>query len=335
VKWLFVSSVEEVVQMMTQKQVKRVVLLILTALATGAIVFFKSKSNTLEERAGEVRTGAVPLYESSSAEAALPEQWFGDTEHGIAVRNVTRPTVTPFLPDKSKATGAGVLVVPGGGFYYVDVSNEGVPVAQWLANHGIAAFLVKYRTVATPRDQAAFVSVAAPKFAGFTRGSGAKELPGEVTAREDVQQALRVVLHRAAEWQVDPRRVGLLGFSAGAIASLNVTLANAQGAQPAFAGLLYGRMLSVSPPPEAPPLFVARAADDPFFQGEGLGLVESWRGAGRSVEFHLYDRGGHGFGMKHQGTTSDHWIEDFYRWLGEFGFLKSDQDARTDRVPSN
>jgi acetyl esterase/lipase len=236
---------------------------------------------------------------------------------------VTLPTVTPFLPAKSKASGAGVLVVPGGAFCFLDISNEGVPVAQWLANHGIAAFLVKYRTVTTPRDPREFMSTVSAVFASATHGGAAKELPGEVPAREDVQQALRIVLRRAAEWNLDPRRVGLVGFSAGAITSLNVTLAGVEEAQPAFAGIIYGRMLSVTPPPAAPPLFVALAADDPLFRDEGFGLVQSWCGAGRPVEFHFYERGSHGFGMKHQGTTSDHWIEEFYWWLEGDGILKS------------
>jgi len=187
--------------------------------------------------------------------------------------------------------------------------------------------LVKYRTVTTPRDPIEFMSTVSAAFAAAAHGGAAKELPGEVPAREDVQQALRIVLRRAAEWNVDPRRVGLVGFSAGAITSLNVTLASVEEAQPAFAGIIYGRMLSVTPPPSAPPLFVALAADDPFFGDEGFGLVQSWRGAGRPVEFHFYERGSHAFGMKHQGTTSDRWIEEFYWWLDEGGKLKASVNA--------
>ena len=177
------------------------------------------------------------------------------------------------------------------------------------------------------------MSTVSAVFASAAHGGAAKEMPGEVPAREDVQQALSIVLRRAAEWNVDPRRVGLVGFSAGAITSLNVILASVHEAQPAFAGIIYGRMLSVTPPPAAPPLFVALAADDPIFGDEGFGLVQSWRGAGRPVEFHFYQSGDHGFGMKHQGTTSDHWIEEFYWWLEGDGILKSNQGAKSNGPP--
>ena len=126
---------------------KCLLLLILSVLASAAPAFSQSDANTLEAWANKVRADAVPLYESSSPKGESTEQWFAAPEHGFfGVRNVTLPTVTPFLPDKSKASGAAVLVIPGGAFLFLDISNEGVPVAQWLANHGIAAFLVRRET---------------------------------------------------------------------------------------------------------------------------------------------------------------------------------------------
>jgi len=94
-------------------------------------------------------------------------------------------------------------------------------------------------------------------------------------------------------------------------------------------------MLAVTPPPAAPPLFVALAADDPLFGDEGFGLVQSWRDAGCPVEFHFYQSGDHGFGIKHQGTTSDHWIEEFYWWLEGDGTLKSNQSAKSKGPPGS
>jgi len=297
-------------------------LVVLFAFATSMTLFSQPNPNTIGAGVTKVRAGAIPLDGRSPSEGASTDQWFGETPLTLSVRNVTRPTVTPFLPAQGKATGAAALVVPGGWFYFESMGNEGVPVAEWLSEHGIAAFLVKYRTVSTPHDEARFKAAFASTVTELSKSGLRSELRGERPAREDVQQALRLVRTRAAEWGIDPQRIGLVGFSAGAITTLNVTLANAEGAQPAFAGIIYGRMLPVTPPPAAPPIFVALAADDPLLKDQGFGLVESWRKAGRTAELHSYQRGGHGFGMKQQGSPSDHWIDDFYWWLQSNGFLK-------------
>jgi acetyl esterase/lipase len=92
-------------------------------------------------------------------------------------------------------------------------------------------------------------------------------------------------------------------------------------AKPAFIGIIYGPMQAVTVPKDAPPMFVALAADDPLFGGSGMGLVQSWIAAKRAVEFHLYEQGGHGFGMYPKTTTSTGWFEAFVRWLDMHGML--------------
>jgi acetyl esterase/lipase len=261
--------------------------------------------------------GAVPLREGGDAS---DEQWFGEDAVTLSVRNVTRPTLRPVLPDPSIATGAGVVVVPGGALVALSMGNEGMEVARALADAGIAAFVVKYRTVDSPRDADGFATHIREGVAAFLASGPESALDGEAAAREDVEAALALVSARAGEWGVDPDRVGVLGFSAGAITALNAILAEG-AAPPAFAGLLYGRMAAVAPPEDAPPLFVAVAADDPLFGGAPWGLVESWRSAGLPVEFHFYDRGGHGFGMAPQGAPSDFWFAAFLAWLEARGVL--------------
>jgi len=93
-------------------------------------------------------------------------------------------------------------------------------------------------------------------------------------------------------------------------------------ARPAFIGIIYGPLAPVAVSADAPPLFVALAADDPFFGNGGFGLIESWRAAHRPVEFHLYEQGGHGFGMYQKETTSTGWFDAFARWLGMHGFAR-------------
>ena len=137
----------------------------------------------------------------------------------------------------------------------------------------------------------------------------------------DSRAAFALVRSRAAEWHVDPDRIGMVGFSAGAGLTMATTLAG-QDAKPAFIGIIYGSLAPVTVPADAPPLFVALAADDPLFGNGGYGLIDSWRAAKRPVEFHLYEQGGHGFGMYPKTTTSTGWFEAFARWLDMHGMLK-------------
>lgn len=113
----------------------------------------------------------------------------------------------------------------------------------------------------------------------------------------------------------------MIGFSAGAMLTMATTLAG-QDAKPAFIGNIYGPLAAMTVPTDAPPMFVALAADDPLFANNGFGLIESWRTAKRPVEFHFYERGGHGFGMYKKATTSTDWFEAFAHWIGMHGMLK-------------
>lgn len=272
---------------------------------------------TLAPFVADAIVGAVPL---GAAGDPATEQWFGEDALSLSVRNVTRPTLRPVLPDPSIATGTGVVVVPGGAFVALSMGKEGMEVARALANTGVAAFVVKYRTEETSRDAVGFAEEVAEGLAGFLAAGPESAIPGEAAALEDLRAALDVVHARAGEWNIDPERIGVLGFSAGAITTLNAVLAEGENA-PEFAGLIYGRMPAVNPPDPAPPLFVALAADDPLFGSAPFGLIESWRGAGLPVEFHYYAQGGHGFGLEPQGTPSDLWFPAFIVWLEALGML--------------
>jgi acetyl esterase/lipase len=113
----------------------------------------------------------------------------------------------------------------------------------------------------------------------------------------------------------------MVGFSAGAMLTMTTAL-DGQDAKPAFIGNIYGPLNAVTVPADAPPMFVALAADDPLFGKSGFGLIDSWRAAKRPVEFHLYEQGGHGFGMYNKTTTSTGWFEAFTAWMGMHGFMK-------------
>lgn len=264
--------------------------------------------------------GAVPL--PFAAGAPDGEIWHMDGSLR-AVRNVTRPTLTPFLPTHG-ATGAAVIVAPGGGFLGLAIEKEGWQVARWLANHGIAAFVLKYRVLPTPVSQPAF----AEQLGTVVRGGKASfAVPDDTpdAAFADGLVALRLVRAKAHVYGVDPNRVGFMGFSAGGF--LTRSLVERGGADaPAFAAPIYPNMTALRVPADAPPMFVAVAADDFLLaRVTGAPLVDSYRAAKRSIEFHLFASGGHGFGMGIDGTPTEGWMDQYLRWLGAQGFLKGTQ----------
>lgn len=264
----------------------------------------------------ELDTGPLPG-------ATVNESWHSQYS-SLFARNVTVATLTPFLPDPAKATGTAIVVAPGGGFRTLSMSNEGWDVARALADQGVAAFVLKYRLNQTPADMAAFEQSMREMFSGAARP--ARPAPEEMMARiapqiADARAALALIRRRAPEWRIDADRIGMVGFSAGAMLTMATAL-NGQDAKPAFIGNIYGPLGAMTPPTDAPPLFVALAADDPLFGNTGYGLIDSWRTAKRPVEFHLYEQGGHGFGMYQKETTSTGWFGAFSRWLGMHGYLK-------------
>jgi hypothetical protein len=158
------------------------------------------------------------------------------------------------------------------------------------------------------------------------------ETPAE--ALEDAKAAVRLVRARAADWAIDPRRVGFAGFSAGAMTALSVGLVDDTASRPDFIAPIYPPMLALAVPEFAPPMFLAIALDDPLFAvNKDLELIQSWREARRPIEVHLYERGGHGFGMGDMSSSSAMWIDQFYAWMNDRGivgneFMRASDDAR-------
>ena len=256
--------------------------------------------------------------------ATAKESWH--SQYGsLFARNVTVATLTPYLPDPSKASGAAVVVAPGGGFRTLSMENEGSNVAKALADKGVAAFVLKYRLVQTPADMAGFEQSMKQMFSGTAarppRPSTSQGMAAGIAPQlEDARAAFALIRRRAGEWHVDPNRIGMVGFSAGAMLTLTTALAG-QDAKPAFIGDIYGPVSAMTVPADAPPLFVAVAADDPFFGNGETGIIKSWLAAKRPAELHLFEQGGHGFGMYPKETTSTGWFDEFVRWLDMHGML--------------
>ena len=270
------------------------------------------------------QTGAIKLYPGKAPgfeNAKQTEVWF-DIWGQTMVRNVTVPTITPFLPQNGKGNGAAVLVVPGGGFQFASMSNEGWPIAQWLADRGVAAFVLKYRMEETPDADADFVKALMARFQPPRSTGPEHEMQVVIDiARSDAQTALKLIRANASAWGVDPKRVGMMGFSAGAMTILATALADAPDARPDFIAPIYGFMTAVTPPTNPQPMFTAIASNDGLFKGQGFGLIESWQNAGGSVELHFYQGGDHGFGSQKMGTTSDLWFEQYMAWMQASGLM--------------
>ncbi len=266
--------------------------------------------------------GAIPLYGDQTPGSASSEVWGLMGGRVLGVRNVTRPTLTPVLPARGKANGAAVVVAPGGAFMGLAIDHEGWQVARALAARGITAFVLKYRLIQTPVAEAEagkFMGAMLMKEIGHPMEG---ELLKQSKAPEDARTALAMVRANAAKWGIDPRRVGIIGFSAGAMTSRRVALDAPAGERPDFVGYIYGPQDAEPVPADAPPLFDAIALDDGLFPSKGFPIAAGWLAAKRPVEIHGYQTGDHGFGLGKPGTTTTLLIDQFTAWLAMQGFLK-------------
>ncbi|TXC71379.1 alpha/beta hydrolase [Sphingomonas ginsenosidivorax] len=288
------------------------------ALTLGTVTPATAQTDKMTAIAIPAQSAAIVLGTGPLPNAAAPESWH--SQYGsVFARNVVVATLTPFLPDPARANGTAVVVAPGGGFQTLSMENEGWDVARALAARGVAAFVLKYRLNQTPADLATFARPrAGPPMPRPTPEAMMANLAPQIA---DARAAFALIRTRAGEWHVDPARIGMVGFSAGAMLTMATTV-NGQDARPAFIGNIYGPLSAMTVPADAPPMFVALAADDPLFGNAGYGLIDSWRAAKRPVEFHLFEQGGHGFGMYPKATTSTGWFEAFARWMDMHGWLR-------------
>ena len=279
--------------------------------------------------------GVAPGTEGwTQKEAAvdLQDKRFNPPNPDTLVVNVTTPTLTVFRPAAGKANGAAVIIAPGGGFRVLSFRNEGLRVAQWLADRGITAFVLKYRLNPMPSSadgimkgmdqmmRAAAARPAAPAGAG-TPPPGLTMGPIENGAISDGQQAIKYVRKHATEYGVDSARIGIIGFSAGGAVSSGATIRAAAADKPNFVGIIYAFA-----PDELtsglPPAFLAGAADDPLVARMPQ-LFSGWLASGAKAELHIYAKGQHGFGTARQNLPVDGWLDAFYAWLGQQGFVPS------------
>jgi len=229
---------------------------------------------------------------------------------------VDEPTLTFYPAPADKATGATVMVIPGGGYRYVCIDKEGIEPAQWLNSIGLHAVVLKYRSID-------------PKIDRTTKSI--------ITYFDDPSRAMRVLRSQASEWGINPAKVGVMGFSAGAVMSLHL-LAQADAGEPTssdpvarfsnrpdFVIFIYG-----APPPgkakpapkNSPPVLIVHASDDPKAKVAGAKRVQQWlTESGVPVETRIYKSGGHGFGMTPKEGDVREWTNHCAQWLRSIGML--------------
>jgi acetyl esterase/lipase len=231
------------------------------------------------------------------------------------VSNIHHPSITPYLPLPKVATGAALIIAPGGGHRELWMDHEGYNPAHWFSEKGIAVFILKYRLA---RDTNSTYTI-------------------EGNALADMQRAIRLVRSRAKEWGIDTSRIGVMGFSAGgevaALSAMRFDSSNNktgdvidhQNCRPNFQALIYpGGSSKFEVVKNAPPLFLVAGYNDRKDIAEGLAQVYlKYKQAGVPVELHIYAKAGHGFGMRTpaKGAVSG-WPERFTEWLNDMDFLK-------------
>jgi endo-1,4-beta-xylanase len=231
------------------------------------------------------------------------------------ISNIHNPSITPYLPDPQKASGAAVIIAPGGGHSELWIDHEGYNPAKWFQQKGIAAFVLKYRLA---RDTNSTYTV-----------------DGEELA--DIQRAIRLVRSRAKEWGIDTAKIGVMGFSAGGelaglaamrfdSAKTGTDLIDQQSSRPNFQALIYpGNSKRLEVAHNAPPLFIVGGFKDRQDIAEGVAKVYlKYKQAGVSAELHIYANVGHGFGIRttNKGAVTG-WPDRFTEWLADEGFVKN------------
>lgn len=237
------------------------------------------------------------------------------------VYNVTRPSITAYVPENPN--GTAIVVAPGGAFHTLSIDSEGIDVAKWLNARGITAFVLKYRVARSFTDDP--VKELMGKMSNF-KTLDEENAPIIPLATEDGMNAVKYIREHAADYKIDPKKVGFMGFSAGGTLTMSVVYSANDARRPNFVAPIYAyenAIIGNNMPKEKTPIFVAVAADDQLgFMPHSINIFKKWFDAKQPAELHIYEKGGHGFGMRKTNTSSEGWIDNFGNWLKMQGYMK-------------
>ncbi|MBD3585213.1 alpha/beta hydrolase [Salinimonas sp. HHU 13199] len=286
---------------------------------SASLLFLLSGMSVASERISLPVTSDNPTVYENEQRAYFSALW--NTQ---VVSNVSSPTLTAFLPEKNNGNSPAVIVAPGGALYALSINSEGNDVARWLADKGIAAFVLRYRLVPTQKDATAQLSEEWEADYQIVLNKADKILP---LAIEDGLSAVNYVRTHAASLGVNPEKIGFMGFSAGGAVAMGVSYQYDTSTRPDFLIPVYPWTDAIAietPKADAPPMIVIAATNDSLGLAEGaVDLYRSYLSADKNAAMHLYAQGDHGFGMKTQGLPSDDWIERVYEWLVAEGWVSA------------
>jgi acetyl esterase/lipase len=236
---------------------------------------------------------------------------------GEAIRNVVDPSITVYRP--TTANGTGIIVGPGGAFHVLSWQKEGVEIAEWLNSKGITVFLLKFRLADTGKTETEYRATMNKVFrdarSEFNKAYEAMLVHARI-AHADGLQAMRIVRERHAQWNLKADRIGIMGFSSGAGIAVAVGMSENASSRADFVASVYGASPLGTVSANAPPLFLACAGDDRVLPVAGnLETAAAWAKAGRPVEMHVFEKGGHGFALRAKKLPVDNWAALFERWL--------------------
>ncbi|MEO8711169.1 MAG: GDSL-type esterase/lipase family protein [Parafilimonas sp.] len=286
------------------------------------LIFFNASVHA-QQKVIQLYNGAAPGSENWNW-----DEKFQDASKNLfktnVVYDVSKPTLTVFQPDSSIANGTSIVICPGGGFHLLSINSEGIDVANWLVKKGITCFVLKYRLVH---------SLTGNPVQDMMDMINKKETSDDQTknvimmAIADGREALTYVRKHAAEYNISPDKIGIIGFSAGGTVAASAALNYNADNRPDFVAPIYAFMPDsaiTNIQADAPPMFLAVASDDQLgLAPNSVDLYNKWIASKHSAELHIYAKGGHGFGMREQNIPTDNWIERFGDWLQLEGFAKS------------
>ena len=250
------------------------------------------------------------------------EQKADNTPGNALLYNIVVPEILVYPAPEEKANGTAMVVAPGGAFHIISIENEGINVANWLNNRGITAFVLKYRLVKMLTDNP-FKELMT--LMGDFKKLDSINAPVVEMAKNDGIEAMKYVRSHAKELKIDPNKIGFMGFSAGGTVTMSVMLSAPQEWKPNFIAPIYlykNAVVGNLMPTKSTPIFVAVASDDQLgLMPHSIKLYQEWNAAKQSAELHVYEKGGHGFGIMKHNTSSDQWATDFENWLKVKGFL--------------